>query len=176
MNAGDPNRLVTYVFIDAANVTFRKKDRKTWKIDLQQLAYYLRNRFEASRIFYYSGVDYKNQMQLHVYDKLQAWGYELCLNPVKKFRNEEGKEYLKADIDSRMTFDMMRYFPAYDRAVVMTGDGDFLWVLEYLLLKKGQIWLLANPHKTAKELKLLFGVNFGSLDSLRASLELHKEH
>ena len=65
----------------------------------------------------------------------------------------------------------MRLLSDYDHAVVLTGDGDFYWVLEHMTLNKNKIWLLASPKKTAKELKKLFGADFSNLDSLRALLE-----
>ena len=68
----------------------------------------------------------------------------------------------------------MHYFPDYDRAVILTGDGDFYWVLEHLLRHKERVWLLASPRKTAKELKRLVGSDFANLDNLRARLEFKK--
>lgn len=98
------------------------------------------------------------------------------LNPVKHFVNERGERYTKADVDSRMTFDMMRYFSDYDRAVVLTGDGDFYWVLEHLLKHKERVWLLASPRKTAKELRTLLAHRFTSLDDTRRFLEFHDKN
>ena len=57
----------------------------------------------------------------------------------------------------------------------LTGDGDFLWLLDYLSQAKAKIWLLASPRKTATELKKLFGPDFASLDNLRPRLEYQDE-
>jgi uncharacterized LabA/DUF88 family protein len=165
----------TYAFVDASNIIYRDTDENPWKIDLQKLIKYLRERFEVGRVFYYGGIDNRNETQVKLYKKLEDWGYELRLNPVKKFVNIRGEFYTKADVDSRMTFEMMKYLSEYDRAVVLTGDGDFEWVLEYLLGNKEKIWLLASPGKTAKELKKLVGRDFANLDNLRGQLEFEKK-
>ncbi len=172
MNTMKNRDIVTYAFVDAANIIYRDSDPHPWKIDLKKLLKYLSERFGAVKIFYYGGIDHQNKTQVHLYHTMEYWGYELRLNRVKRFINERGEPYLKADVDSRLTFDMMRLFHEYDRAVVLTGDGDFYWVLEYLLRHKEKVWLLASPRKTAKELKQLFGYRFSSLDDTRRLLEL----
>jgi uncharacterized LabA/DUF88 family protein len=164
--------MTTYVSIDAANIIYRPTDQDFWKIDLKKLYAYLCNRFEGDRIFYYAGVESKNKKQLVFYHKLAEWGYELRLNPVKYFYNNEGRKYKKADGDSRMTFDIMQFFPEYSSAVLLTGDGDYYWVIQNLLTTKDKIWLLSSPSKTAKELKKIVAGDFANLDNLRLQLEL----
>ena len=171
----ESSKPITYAFVDAANVIYRGNGPNDWKIDLRKLLGYLKERFGASAVFYYGGIDRKNDAQCGINRKMAKWGYLLRLNPVKYFQNEQGKLYRKADVDSRMTFEIMQKLPQYDRAIVLTGDGDFYWVLEYLLQQKDRVWLVANPRKTAKELKKLFGANFANLDSLRSQLEYKKD-
>lgn len=161
----------TYAFVDAANVIYRDSDVKPWKIDLKKLFSYLKERFEAERVFYYGGVDNRNAVQLKLYQRLTEWGYELRLNPVKRFINDRGEQYLKADVDARMAFEAMKYKDDYDHAVFLTGDGDFYWLLKYLLREKDKIWVVASPNKTAKELKKLVRGDFANLDNLRSRLE-----
>lgn len=166
--------LSTYAFIDAANVIYHNSDFNPWKIDLRKLIKYLNERFGVSKTFYYGGIDDRNKVQVRICQKMKSWGFILRLNPVKHFVNDRGEWYTKADVDSRMTFEMMHLLPEYDRAVVLTGDGDFFWVLDYLLQQKERVWLLASPKKTAKELKTLFGHRFTSLDDTRRWIEYIK--
>lgn len=169
------NKPATYVFVDAANIIYRDSDVKPWKIDLKKLITYLKERFEAERVFYYGGVDNSNAVQLRLYERLREWGYELRLNPIKRFINDRGEWYLKADVDARMAFEAMKYKDDYDRAVFLTGDGDFYWLLEYLLQEKDKIWVVASPDKTAKELKKLVKGDFANLDNLRNRLEFYSK-
>jgi len=162
---------VTYAFVDAANMIYRNQYVHSWTIDLKKLLTYLQHRYGVSRTLYYGGIDNRNRTQVQLYGKLAMWGYELRLNPVKRFVNDKGEWYLKADVDARMAFEAMKLQSEYDRAVLLTGDGDFFWLLEYLLQKKERVWLLADPRKTAKELKKLIGSNFANLNNLRSQLE-----
>ena len=99
--------------------------------------------------------------------ELLSLGYELKLVRLKIFK--DGKK--KADTDSRMTFEMMKMFGEYDRAVVLSGDGDFYWVLEYLKDVKEKVWLLGMASRTARDLTKLFGPNFIHLGNVRKSIE-----
>lgn len=175
MSSHRKNQKITYAFVDAANIIYRQKDKGYWKIDLKKLISYLKSRFHAKHVLYFGGVDSSNAVQNRLYTKMESWGYEMRLNPVKKFTNDRGERYNKADVDSRMTFEMMRLEKEYDQAVVLTGDGDYYWVLQYLIEKKDRIWLIASPDKTAKELKQLFGPHFTSFDDTRKWLEYTKK-
>ena len=160
-------KIKTYTFIDASNIIYGASDNR-WKVDFNKLIRYLKTRYSSSRVLYYAGLDNENIKQIKFYEKLQELGYTLRLVPVKKFK--DGKK--KADIDSRMTFEMMRYFSDYDRVVVMTGDGDFYWVLEYLLVKKQDVKLIAHSDSTARELKQLFSHKFTNIEDIKSLIKL----
>jgi len=55
--------------------------------------------------------------------------------------------------------------------VVLSGDGDFYWVLEYLKDVKEKVWLLGMASRTARDLTKLFGPNFIHLGNVRKSIE-----
>lgn len=59
----------------------------------------------------------------------------------------------------------------YDRAIVLTGDGDFLPLFEYLFKEKKEIKLLAFSKRTARELKMFARGNFIGLSTERYFLE-----
>ena len=161
---------LTYVFIDATNIIYGAK-RLGWKVDFKKLYKYLKERCSAEKILYYGGVDDENKKQLKFYEKLAEFGYLLRLIPVKRFL--DGSK--KADVDSRMTFEMMLLFKDFDNAIIMTGDGDYYWVLEYLVLKKKEIHLLSHRKSTARELKRVFGEKFIDLQDVKNIIEFAKK-
>lgn len=161
----------TFAFIDATNIIYGADDHG-WRMDYKKLADFLTARFGVEKILYYAGVDDKNLKQLNFYEKLQDFGYSLRLVPVKTFT--DGKK--KADVDSRMTFEMMLYLQSYDEIIVMTGDGDYYWVLEYLKQTKKKIHLLSFPSHTARELKILFAGNFMDLNDVKKNLEFNNKN
>lgn len=166
MNKKQNKKPITYVFIDATNIIYGASDHK-WKMDFKKLFKYLKTKYNAKKVFYYAGVDDQNKKQLGFYEKLQEFGYLLRLVPVKRFLDGT----VKADVDSRMTFEIMKYYDTYTQAVVMTGDGDFYWVLEYLLENHKKLNLLAFNTSTARELKQLVKGKFTALNRLKNKLE-----
>lgn len=156
------NKPVTFVFIDATNIIYGAGGAG-WKVDFKKLMSYLKGRYQALKVLYYGGIDSNNQKQLNFYKKLEFFGYELRLVPVKTFK--DGKK--KADVDSRMTFEIMLLLNQYNNAIFMTGDGDFFWVFEYLIQTKIGVKLIANSRSTARELKQLFKQHFTDLQLLR---------
>lgn len=154
------------VFIDAANIIYGCA-RAGWKMDFEKLMRYLKTRYNAHRVFYYAGLDSENKKQLLFYEALQRFGYELRLVPVKRFRDG----LIKGDVDARLTFEAMKYLNEYNEAIFLTGDGDYYWLLEYLLQEGKKIRLIAHRQSTAKELRQLFGGAFSDLSRLKTLLE-----
>lgn len=156
-----------YCFIDASNIIYSAKS-VGWKVDFKKLIDYLKTRYGVSRIMYYAGVDNGNVKQLKFYEKLGELGFELRLVPMKTFAS--GRK--KADCDARMTFEAMRYLKEYEEGIFLTGDGDFYWLLEFLLEeKKGKIKLIGQSQNAAHELKDLFKDKFIHLGILKHLIE-----
>lgn len=106
------------------------------------------------------------------YRKLAEFGYELYLKPVKSYEQEDGAIRRKANCDVEMTFRLMRHMGDFDRAVVLSGDGDFLPVLKHLKDSKKQIIMLARGPRTAKEIRQFAGDNFRDFEYLRELLKM----
>jgi len=157
------------VFVDASNIIYGC-NRAGWKMDFKKLFQYLTTRFGAKRILYYAGLDSRNKKQLLFYELLQRFGYELHLVPVKYF--SDGTR--KGDVDARLAFEAMRYYDEYEKAIFLTGDGDYFWLFEYLLGKGKEVRLLGHSKSTASELKQLFGHSFIPLENIRHLLA--REH
>ncbi len=112
--------------------------------------------------------------QVHFYQKLKKFGYELILKPVKMYEDEEGNQKRKANCDVEMSFYLMRDKSLYERVLVLSGDGDFLPVLKYLReIDKKEVLILSRGQRTAKEIKQFAGDKFINLISInmRAKLE-----
>lgn len=108
------------------------------------------------------------------YKKLESFGYELRLKPVKIYLGDGDKSVKKANCDVDMTFDLMRLMAKYSGAVILSGDGDFVPVLSYLKHKGRTITILARAERAAKEIKQLAGSNFRDFHYLRESLKFEK--
>lgn len=115
-----------------------------------------------------------HQKRVNFYIDLKKFGYELRIKPTKVFTSAEGTMTTKANCDVDLTFDMMRFMSQYNEVVVLSGDGDFASLLEYLKLKKKKIHVLARFERTAREIKEIAGDDFIDFKSIRAEIEAEK--
>jgi hypothetical protein len=70
-----------------------------------------------------------------------------------------------------MTFEIIKLDKKFDKAIIMTGDGDYYWVLEYLIKTKKMVKLISHNRNTARELKKLFGKDFVDMEDIRYQIE-----
>ncbi len=117
----------------------------------------------------------KHIQRAKFYRKLEYFGYELRLKPVKVYPGDDEKPVKKANCDVDMTFDLMRLMEKYSGAVILSGDGDFVPVLSYLRHKGRKITILARAERTAKEIKQLAGSDFRDFHYLRERLKYEPE-
>ncbi len=96
--------------------------------------------------------------RVRFYCKLAKFGYNLVLKPVKTYEDNDGVPRRKANCDVDLSFFLMRDKEEFDRAVILSGDGDFLPVLKHLRKEGKEVLLLARSDRTAREIK-----QFGNL-------------
>lgn len=113
--------------------------------------------------------------RVRFYRKLEKFGYSLILKPVKTYEDEEGSPRRKANCDVDMAFYLMRYRDEFKRAVILSGDGDFLPVLKFLKKEGKEVIVLARAPRTAKEIKQFAGSNFRDFEYLRELLKRTEE-
>lgn len=110
--------------------------------------------------------------RVRFYLKIAKFGYKMVLKPVKTFYDAEGSPTRKANCDVDMAFFLMRDRKTYDRAVILSGDGDFLPVLKFLREEdKKEIFILAHASRTAKEIKKFAAEKFLDFTYLRERLK-----
>lgn len=116
----------------------------------------------------------KHLRRARFYQKLEKFGYELHLKPVKMYEQEDGSTKRKANCDVDMAFYLMKEKEDYDRVIILSGDGDFLPVLKYLKKNKKEIILLARGPRTAREIRQFAGGNFKDFEYLKYRIQLEK--
>jgi len=111
----------------------------------------------------------RHLQKIKFYSKLESFGYEMFLKPVKLYCNESGT-IKKANCDVDMTFQLMKEKDNFTRAVILSGDGDFLPVLKYLKDEKKEIVILSRGQRTAREIRRFAGGNFKDFSRLEKTL------
>jgi len=102
--------------------------------------------------------------------KLQKFGYELRLKPVKLYVQEDGTTKRKANCDVEIPFYLMKEKDNFERVIILSGDGDFLPVLKYLRNVGKEVIILARGPRTAKEIRQFAANNFRDFEYLKYRL------
>jgi len=133
-------RETIYVFIDSQNLNLgtgkdlfnknNKKIYKGWHLDFKKFRVYLTDKFRVSKAFLFIGFIKDNEK---MYDQLKSFGYELIFKPTTK----DGLGKPKGNIDAELVLHAAAIENKnYDKAVIVSGDGDFRCLYEYLIDNK----------------------------------------
>jgi len=109
----------------------------------------------------------RHLQRVRFYVKLYKFGYELHLKPVKLYYQEDGTTRRKANCDVDMAFYLMKEKDNFDKAIILSGDGDFLPVLKYLKSEGKEIIVLSRGPRTAREIRQFAGSNFRDFEYLK---------
>ena len=107
--------------------------------------------------------------------KLEAFGYDLILKPVKTYVDDDGAARRKANCDVDMAFHLMRDRDQFDEVIVLSGDGDFLPVLKFLRAENKIVRIMARGPRTAREIKQFAGDKFLDFTRLQHRLARDEE-
>jgi uncharacterized LabA/DUF88 family protein len=102
----------------------------------------------------------RHLQRIRFYLKLERFGYELYLKPVKLYEQDDGTTKRKANCDVEMAFYMMREQGNFGRVIVLSGDGDFLPLLKHLRETGKEVLILARGPRTAREIRQFAGSHF----------------
>lgn len=131
-----------YAFIDSQNLNLGVRDQG-WKLDFGRFRVYLKDKYKVEKAFLFIGYIPQNR---NLYDFLKKVGYKLIFKPAIEIRRG-GKLEVKGNVDAELVLHTMIEFPNYNEAVIVSGDGDFRCLVEYLL-KKGKLKRQAGENKT----------------------------
>ena len=107
------------------------------------------------------------------YRKLESFGYKLVTKPVKRYGNETfDTPKRKANCDVDLTLHVLSNIDQFDRAVVISGDGDFLPLYKYLEKNEKEILVLSRSSKVAKEVTRHLGTRFLEIRMLQPHIEM----
>lgn len=125
-------------------------------------------KWDEARLILFS----KHLQRIKFYLKLQEFGYDLFLKPVKLYYQEDGSTQRKANCDVEMAFYLMKEKENFKKVVFMSGDGDFLPVLKHLKEIEKEVIVLARGPRTAREIRQFAGSNFKDFEYLREMLKM----
>jgi uncharacterized LabA/DUF88 family protein len=127
-----------YAFIDSQNLNLSIRDQG-WVLDFRKFRRYLQDKYRVTHAFLFIGYVYQNQ---DLYTSLQKDGYILIFKPTLKL--PDGR--VKGNVDAELVLHTMIEYQNYDRAVIVTGDGDFYCLVDYLV-KNDKLLKLMIPNR-----------------------------
>ena len=119
------------VFIDVANVIYSLRDLG-WRIDYKKLQKYFKNNVKLVDIYFYYSTKKENNGQADLLEMLARKGFQLRVKDVKEIKLKHGNYIFKGNCDVELTIDMIDLMPAYDTAVLLSGDSDFAALIKYV--------------------------------------------
>jgi uncharacterized LabA/DUF88 family protein len=130
-----------YAFIDSQNLNVGTQ-KFGWKMNWARFRVWLAEEYGVTKAFMFIGYIPENEA---LYEQMHDAGFMVVLKqtydmtkvraedkpdaePVK----EEDKKPIKGNIDADLVLWAMKELPNYDKAIIVSGDGDFFSLVEYL--------------------------------------------
>jgi uncharacterized LabA/DUF88 family protein len=163
-------------FIDGQNLYMgtAKRESDPWKIHLAKFRIYLARKYRVSKAFYFLG--FLDESRQALYESIQSAGF------IVVFREHTslmlGKK--KGNVDSDIIFTVMQklyYKEPFDKIVLVSGDGDYKQLVDFLVKESKLEKVLFPDRKRASSLyKKLGAPYFAALDDpdTRRKIEMKK--
>ncbi|HSX14934.1 MAG TPA: NYN domain-containing protein [Candidatus Saccharimonadales bacterium] len=166
-NDSNNKSLKNYAYIDSQNLNMTIQNLG-WSVDWAKFREYLRAKHNVAVAYLFIGYIAENQ---DLYSFLQKAGFVIIFKPV--VIGKEGN--VKGNIDAELVLQVMIDAQAYDRAVVVTGDGDFHGLVNYLYAQnKLQALLVPNLRQYSSLLKGAARERIDFISNMRKELEYKK--
>ncbi len=133
-----------FAFIDGQNLNLGVRSLG-WKMDYARFRRYLAEKYAVTTAYYFIGYVPGNQQ---LYSMLQKMGYVLVLKPT--IPDSEGN--VKGNVDADLVLQAMIDFPNYDRAIIVSSDGDFYSLAKHLYEKSKLCFVMSPYVKTCSTL------------------------
>src|SRR4051812_22677809 len=177
---------ITYAFIDSQNLNLGTQ-RMGWKLDWRKFRQYLADTHGVTQAYMFIGYMSENEA---LYEYMHELGYLVVLKPTidvtsmpepdksaenaqpKKSHDDKDKPTVKGNVDAELVLYAMKEYPNYQKAIIVSGDGDFFSLAEYLE-EKGKLANILTPNWQYSTLLKPFDPKIIRLDQLRRQLAYH---
>lgn len=137
-----------YAFIDSQNLNLGVLSQD-WKLNFTKFRKLLKDKYSVSDAFLFIGFIPKNKS---LYTKLRKDGYTLIFKPVLEGR-VDGKRKIKGNVDAELVLHTMIELANYKKAIIVSGDGDFHCLIDYLESKNKLLKIITPSRKYSSLLR-----------------------
>jgi len=154
-----------YAFIDSQNLNLGVRSQG-WVLDFIRFRVFLRDKYNVDKAFLCIGHVDGNES---LYAFLQNAGYICIFKPTLEIK-ESGKIKTKGNVDAEMVLYSMIEWNNYDKAVIVSGDGDFYCLIKHLLENK-KLRKVIVPNYHFSSLIRKFGNNIVNIQMFKDKLK-----
>lgn len=170
-----------YAFIDSQNLNLGVQ-RNGWKLDWRKFRQYLQKEYNVTHAYMFIGYMSENEA---LYEHMYELGYLIVLKrtldvtavhevvpegeTAKPPEKAEDKPPFKGNVDAELVLHAMKDLPNYDKAIIVSGDGDFFCLAEYLA-EQNKLSHILVPNWQYSSLLKQFESQIVRLDKLRRQL------
>jgi uncharacterized LabA/DUF88 family protein len=179
----------TYAFIDSQNLNLGTQ-RMGWKLDWRKFRQYLANEHGVTKAYMFIGYMSENEA---LYEYMHELGFLVVLKQTidvstphdndqkaasqsnthqSEEKQEKEKPIIKGNVDAELVLYAMKELPNYEQAIIVSGDGDFFSLAEYLQ-EQGRLAHILAPNWQYSSLLKPFEPKIIRLDQLRRQLAYH---
>jgi uncharacterized LabA/DUF88 family protein len=157
-----------YAFIDSQNLNLGIKELG-WNLDFRKFRVYLIEKFGAMKTYLFIGYVPENKL---IYSNLRKAGYSIIFKPIV-FVGRGIK--IKGNVDAELVLQAMIDYNNYDKAIIVSGDGDFGCLARYLLAQnKLQTVICPSREKSSVLIRQAAKERIIFLDNSKNKLEYKK--
>lgn len=141
---------------------------KAWEVDLPKLRIYLTENYYISQAYYFIG--YLNEKHTDMYKAIREAGFSV----IYKEHHQNAKSEKKGNVDTDIVFETMKGLleSEFNKAVLISGDGDYKKMVYYLVGKyKFKKILFPNKKYASSLYKPLGSEYFDYLENLRKYID-----
>ncbi len=154
-----------YAFIDSQNLNLGVRSQG-WVLDFFRFRVYLRDKYRITKAFLFVGYVPEHSWR---YTILQQAGYVVVFKPTLTYRSGR-QSVIKGNVDAELVLHTMIEYGNYERAMIVSGDGDFYCLVEYLD-KQNKLLKIIVPNKRYSSLLRKFSWYIVNVGLFRTKLE-----
>ena len=151
-----------------------------WKMDWKRFRQWLQDTHGVTHAYMFIGYMQENE---NLYELMHDHGYLVVLKPTTEIKapdvpgqtqaeKDAAKPTVKGNIDADLVFWAMKEYQNYDKAIIVSGDGDFFALIEYLA-QQNKLHKILTPNQRYSTLLKEFESYIDGLDTHRRELAYH---
>lgn len=142
-------------------------------MDWKKFRIWLQEKYGVTHAYMFIGYMVENEA---LYDLMHEHGYLVALKPTLEIKadqqseeHKDDKPIVKGNIDADLVLYAMKELRNYNKAVIVSGDGDFFGLIEYLI-EQNKLLKVLTPNQRYSTLLKDFEAYIDGIDQHRAEL------